>query len=119
MLLVVVAVAVHGNRVPTKVAVHLPAAPVLKVQNPNDPVVISRLCALATREVNDDRVQLEVLLPVGLVNPMLGEWSVCSAPTVPQLAAEVTDGSTNAHSAIAPAKSKTPFLDNFFITNSL
>jgi hypothetical protein len=35
-----------------------------------------------------------------------------------QLAAEDTAGNTNAHTAIAPAKSKKPFLDNFFISNT-
>jgi hypothetical protein len=78
MLVVVVAVAVHGNPLATVVTVHLPAPPVLKVQSPpNVPVVISRLCALATREVNDDRVHDEVAPPAaGLVNPMFGESRV-------------------------------------------
>jgi hypothetical protein len=77
MLVVVTAVAVHGNLVATGVPVHLPVAGVWKVQSPpNDPVVISTLCALATREVNDDLVQLEVEPPVAeLVNVMFGESS--------------------------------------------
>jgi hypothetical protein len=122
MFAVVVAVAVHGNLVPTAVTVQSPTpAPPDAVQSPpNDALVISKFCADETFAVNDDRVQLEVRPPtaVVLVNARFGESSVCSEPTTPQLAAEAIDGITNAHNAITPAKSNTPFLDNFFITNN-
>ena len=39
-------------------------------------------------------------------------------PTVPQLEAEAIAGIANAHTAIAPAKSKRPFFENFFMTNA-
>jgi hypothetical protein len=37
---------------------------------------------------------------------------------MPQLDAEAIAGITNAHTAITPAKSTTPFLENFFMTNT-
>jgi hypothetical protein len=65
--------------------------------------------------VNSDSPHTDVIPVEGLVNPAFGESSVCSVPMTPQLAAEAIDG-TNAHTAIARAKSNTLFEENFFIS---
>jgi hypothetical protein len=89
------------------------------VQPLNAPVVIVRMLALSVRVVKNELVHDEVRGPAAVddVNPMSGEtrW-LCVDPA--QLAAEDTAGSANAHTAIAPTKSNTPFLENFFISNT-
>jgi hypothetical protein len=120
MLFVVGIVAVHGNLVPTAVVVHVPTPGNATVHSPpNDPVVIVRMPALRTSAVNDEAVHFDTIwrpLWLVLVNPKSGESSVVSRPSGAQLAAGAVDGIASAHSAIAAVKSKTPFLENFFIS---
>jgi hypothetical protein len=76
-------------------------------------VVTVSTAALLTSVVNVESVHCEVIAPTTgtvVVNSRSGEWSVCAVPITPQLAAEAIDGITNAHTAITPAKSTTPFL---------
>jgi hypothetical protein len=89
------------------------------VQFLNVALVTVNAAALLTSTVNVELVHCEVTAPTSgtvVVNSRSGEWSVCAVPTVPQLDAEAIDGITNAHTAITPAKSTTPFLENFFMT---
>jgi hypothetical protein len=121
MLFVVTAVAVHGNLVPTGVAVQVPMeeGPTAVQSPPNVAAVISISRVDETVTVNDDLVQIEVMLPRPgsvFVYPRLGESSVWCEPTTPQLDAEAIDGIMNAHNAIAAAKSKMPFLENFVMS---
>jgi hypothetical protein len=51
-------------------------------------------------------------------NPVLDESNVWAEPTTDQLAAEAIDGIANAHTAIAAAKSKALFVENFFMSNT-
>jgi hypothetical protein len=121
MLLVATAVALHGKLVAVEVVRQLAPTPETReVQPLNEPVVIVRTCALSTRVVNDELLHDDSIPPatVGAVNPMAADSSVVWLLTGLQLAAEDAAGSTNAHTAIAPAKSNTPFLENFFISNT-
>jgi hypothetical protein len=119
-LVVLVAVARHGKLVPVEVVRHVFATRAATVVQPlNVPVVIVRTSPLSTRVVNRELVHDETRPPAdGDVNPMFDESSVLWLLAGLQLAAEDTAGNTNAHTAIAPAKSKTPFLENFFISNT-
>jgi hypothetical protein len=95
--------------------------PVAVQRPPKRALVTVSALALRTSTVNVEFEQFDVTPPKNArldVNPMSGEWSVCSVPTKPQLAAEDSAGITNAHTAIAPPKSKTPFLEKFFMTNT-
>jgi hypothetical protein len=119
-LVVLVAVARHGKPVPVEVVRHVFAmAAAVEVQPLNVPAVIVRTSPLSTRVVNRELVHDETIPPaVGDVNPMFDESSVLWLLAGLQLAAEDTAGNTNAHTAIAPAKSNMPFLENFFISNT-
>jgi hypothetical protein len=124
-LVVVAATAVHGVAVLAAVAVHVGAdgtsGKIATQCPPNEAAEMFKLDALTTFAVNDERVQLEVTRPNDgfvLVNPTLGECSVVSSPTGLQLAAEAIDGIAKAQNAIAAAKSKTPFLENFFMSTT-
>jgi len=121
MFCVETAVAVQGSLIASGVIVQSPSAAVRIVHSPPSVTkTISKFCALAMLEVKDDLVHDEVAPPPNeLVNPKLGESSVCSEPTTPQLDAEDTDGIANAHNAIALAKSNTPFFENFFMATLL
>jgi hypothetical protein len=91
----------------------------LAVHPLNKADVIVRTSPLSTRVVNDDPEHDEMTPAANVdVNPMLDESSVLWLLVGPQLAAEDTPGNTNAHTPIAPTKSKTPFLENFFIANT-
>jgi hypothetical protein len=113
---VVDGVAVHGSPVGTEVAVHTPtgAGPVA-VQPLNNAELIDKIEPLAfTVAVNCDTEHDDVI--AALENPVLAESSVCSELTTLQFTAEAIDGIANAHTAIAAAKSKTLFLENFFMS---
>jgi hypothetical protein len=119
MFVVVTAVALQSP-VPLEVVVQsAPAAGAVEVQFVNVWVVIVRSAALRTSAAKLELAHDEVKPPAVVdENPRLADVSVGALPTVPQLAADDNPGSTNAHIAITPAKSKTPFLEKLFISNT-
>ena len=97
---------------------HVPTAGMTKVQPVNVAEVISMFAVLTTLAVNEVLLHIDQAPVESTLNPKLVEVSVWCEPTTPQLEAEAIDGTANAHTAIAPAKSKTPFLENSFMTNN-
>ncbi len=91
-----------------------PTATPLAVQFLNVAVVIVKAAAFRTSTANVDSLHSVLIGPrsgLMVVNPRSGEWAVCSVPMTPQLAAEDIAGMANAHTAVTPAKSDTPFLE--------
>ena len=77
------------------------------------PVIVAT-AALSTVTLNDVWVQDVPVANAGMKNPKLAESILPAVPTGVQLAAEATDGTTNAHNANTTPKSKTLFLETIF-----
>ncbi len=115
MLVVATAVARHGKLVPVAVRVQ-PLAP------PRSPTHWLKLAPVIVATAALWIVTLNVTAPqedpepvAGREYPRLAESSLPSVvPTGDQLAADATDGNTNAHSATTTPKSNTLFFETIF-----
>ena len=77
------------------------------------PVIVAT-AALSTVTLNVVAEQAVEAPTAGMENPKLAESILPAVPTGVQLAADATDGTTNAHNANATPKSNTIFLETIF-----
>jgi hypothetical protein len=115
MLLVAIGVARHGKLVPTKVILQ----PLPKPRSPTHwlklALVIVATAALSTVTPKDVAPQPDAEPSAGTENPKLDESIRPSAvPTGDQLAADATDGNTNAHNANTAPTSNELFFETMF-----
>jgi hypothetical protein len=82
------------------------------------PVIVAT-AALSTVTLNDEAVQTAPVPTDGMENPRLPESILPVVPIGVQLAADATDGNTNAHNANTPPKSNKLFFEAIFNTDPI
>jgi len=115
MAVVLTGVTRHGKLVPAAVEVQPTELPRLPWQLAKLAPVTVATAALSTETLNCVEVQADPEPVTGMENPKLDESSLPSVVvTGVQLAADATDGNTNAHSAITAPKSSMLFFETIF-----